>query len=75
MQQTHGTATVRTPLPTVEVVLQGGPVDVPRTLLVPATTAAGYKIKVPRLAGYEHFEKPGDSGNVFVWTYRTRIAE
>lgn len=66
MQQTLGT---------VEVVLEGGPVDLPRTLLVAPTAAAGDKIKVPRLAGYEHFEKPAGPGNVFVWTTRTKIAE
>ncbi|MFB9674617.1 DUF5988 family protein [Streptosporangium vulgare] len=70
----------------VEVVLEGGPVDIPRTLRVDAAVFAYGKIKIPRKNGYEHFERPltppasgdaisEDDALVFRWTTRTKIAE
>ncbi len=61
----------------VEVLLQGGPDSIPRTRLVTDDELLYGKIKVPYLAGYEHFERtPGDgSPLLFAWTTRTKIAE
>ncbi|MBB2913047.1 hypothetical protein FHS43_004342 [Streptosporangium becharense] len=66
----------------VDVILEGGPADIPRTLRVDGVMAAGGKIKIPRNNGYEHFEwheeSPGADGReplLFRWTTRTRIAE
>lgn len=63
---------------TVEVSLAGGPLGIPRRLVATAEQIAYGKIKVPYLAGYEHFERdltdtawPG----LFSWTARTKIAE
>lgn len=58
---------------TVEVQLKGGPNSIPRRLRVTATEIANGKIKVPYLAGYEHFELDGP--NIFSWTTRTKFAE
>ncbi|WP_436756641.1 DUF5988 family protein [Streptosporangium sp. V21-05] len=70
----------------VEVVLEGGPVDIPRTVRVDEAVFAYGKIKIPRKNGYEHFERtltppvpgdaiPEDDALVFRWTTRTKIAE
>jgi hypothetical protein len=70
----------------VEVVLEGGPTDIPRTLRVDEAVFAYGKIKIPRKNGYEHFERPltppvpgdvisEDDAMVFRWTTRTKIAE
>lgn len=69
----------------VDVMLTGGPVDLPdRRRRVPE---AEYKIKVPHLGGYEHFERTEelarqealagqpDQVRVYRWTMRTQIAE
>ncbi|MFI2437085.1 DUF5988 family protein [Streptomyces sp. NPDC018693] len=69
-----------------EVVLSGGPQDIPveaRTLrLNLANRNPDEKIKIRHGNGYEHFERSPDSGTqdgsgpvVFRWTRRTRIAE
>jgi hypothetical protein len=65
------------PCGSVEVFLQGGPDSIPRTMLATDDQLAYGKIKVPYLAGYEHFERrPGDgSPLLFAWTFRTKIAE
>lgn len=68
----------RTDTETVEVVLDGGPHGVPRTMRAPRG-AAHDRIKVRHLNGYEHFHL--DTTTVdsvprrFYWTMRTRIAE
>jgi hypothetical protein len=62
----------------VEVNLEGGPNDIPRRLFASAAEIAYGKIKVPYLAGYEHFERdPADGArsDLFSWTTRTKIAE
>ena len=62
----------------VEVSLEGGPTDIPRRFVVTAAEAAYGKIKVPYLAGYEHFERDPAAGaepDPFAWTRRTKIAE
>jgi hypothetical protein len=61
-----------------EVDLEGGPNDIPRRFLATAAQLAYGKIKVPYLAGYEHFERVvSDSArpDLFSWTTRTKIAE
>jgi hypothetical protein len=67
----------------VDVLLVGGPVDLPETVrsrrIVAAT--ADEKIKVKHRSGYEHFVPSADSGGgetgplVFRWVYSTKIAE
>jgi hypothetical protein len=64
-----------------EVLLEGGPADIPRYWR-PETDATAEHIRVPRLAGYEHFEPTGrvhqvDDREVAIyrWMYRTRVAE
>ncbi|MEH1100299.1 DUF5988 family protein [Micromonospora sp. CPCC 205561] len=64
----------------IEVVLEGGPVDLPADLRNRRVAKAEEKIKVLHYGGYEHFERgstPGalDLPVVFRWTGRTRIAE
>ena len=62
----------------VEVSLEGGPTEIPRRFVVTAAEAAYGKVKVPYLAGYEHFEREaaaGDEPDPFAWTRRTKIAE
>lgn len=61
-----------------EVLLEGGPVDIPRRW----QTADPGHIRVPRMAGYEHFEPTGRVDRVgdrevavYRWSYRTRVAE
>jgi len=66
----------------VDVLLVGGPGDLPETTrsrrIVAATAAE--KIKVKHRSGYEHFVPPAESGGgtgplVFRWVYSTKIAE
>ena len=65
----------------LEVILEGGPDNLPATARVRTATPDTYHIKVPNLGGYEHFERTDDQvvdGRrcvVFRWTMRTRIAE
>lgn len=62
----------------VSVVLEGGPADLPRSLVVTAPLAAEGRIRLTHLGGYEHFERvlaPGGRSNVFRWTARTAITE
>jgi hypothetical protein len=57
-----------------EVVLQGGPADLPadaRRLYVNSTDD---KVKVRFGCGYEHFERLGGTDQ-FAWTMRTKVAE
>jgi hypothetical protein len=68
------------PMAAVDVVLVGGPADLPEA--VRRTRARdGDTIKIVHRDGYEHFEhdrRPGpdpDGPRVFRWTMRTRIAE
>ncbi len=62
----------------LEVSLEGGPTDIPRRFVATAAELAYGKVKVPYLAGYEHFERdPQADGqpHPFAWTRRTKIAE
>lgn len=71
----------------IDVVLTGGPEDLPGTLSVPREMIADGKVKVRWHGGYEHYERPGNGTRervgstdgaedpVFVWTMRTKIAE
>jgi hypothetical protein len=62
--------------PVVHAVLHGGPSHLPEVLRSVLEPVEDYKIKVPYLGGYEHFEREGESSPaVFRWTGRTKIAE
>lgn len=62
-----------------EVVLHGGPIDLPAELRTQVLAADAEKIKIPHYGGYEHFERTpatdAAGALVFHWTGRTRIAE
>lgn len=66
-----------------QVVLEGGPVGVPRQWAQPCgSVAAGLVVKVPHLGGYEHYHPTGErisEGDrllpVYRWIQRTRVAE
>jgi Family of unknown function (DUF5988) len=65
----------------IDVVLEGGPIDLPHDERTRRVWSDERKIKVRFYGGYEHFER-GDSAIegitgpiVFRWTGRTRIAE
>ncbi|MEU4626362.1 DUF5988 family protein [Actinoplanes sp. NPDC023801] len=63
---------------TTEVQLVGGPQSIPRRIVVPVEEAAYGKVKVPYLAGYEHFVRAvhdDETSNLFSWSTRTKIAE
>jgi hypothetical protein len=67
---------------TVDVVLIGGPADLPETERSRKGAIADRKIKIAHRGGYEHFELTGrtrDHGDsariIFRWTMRTKIAE
>ena len=62
---------------TTEVFLEGGPDSIPRRLFVTLEQVAEGKVKVPHLAGYEHFVRKvtEDAAYLFSWTTRTKIAE
>jgi Family of unknown function (DUF5988) len=61
----------------VEVTLRGGPVGLPETVVVRAAQLHEPRLKIPFLAGYEHFVPAGRAGDdaVFVWCDRTKLAE
>ncbi|MGC5333988.1 DUF5988 family protein [Micromonospora sp. DT62] len=64
----------------IDVVLEGGPVDLPADLRSRQVARVEEKIKVLHYGGYEHFERGAtplavDLPVVFRWTGRTRIAE
>ncbi|MDF5757182.1 DUF5988 family protein [Spongiactinospora sp. TRM90649] len=62
----------------VDVVLEGGPAHLPRSLSVEGEAAAYGRLKIANGAGYEHFERVADTDAghwVFRWIMRTRIAE
>ena len=72
---------VRTNTDEVEVVLVGGPLDLPVAHRYRRAGRTDTKIKVCHRAGYEHFERvdEADTGSsppvIFTWTTRTMIAE
>jgi hypothetical protein len=63
----------------VEIALNGGPVEIARRMRASVTEILERKVKVPHRGGYEHFEFATDSaGSVpvtFSWTMRTKVAE
>lgn len=70
----------------VDVLLQGGPEAIPRTIQVKKSELADGKLKIEHLGGYEHFERATghntdsdthdpDLKETFQWTLRTKIAE
>ncbi|WP_320068589.1 DUF5988 family protein [Micromonospora sp. RTGN7] len=64
----------------IDVVLEGGPVNLPGDLRSRQVSPVEHKIKVRHYGGYEHFERDisgvtGEVPVVFHWTGRTRIAE
>ncbi|GAA0570584.1 DUF5988 family protein [Actinomadura livida] len=66
----------------IDVVLVGGPDDLPVTARRMRAPAADETIKIPHRGGYEHFERERRLGRpddretpVFRWTMRTKIAE
>ncbi|MER8158755.1 DUF5988 family protein [Streptomyces sp. NPDC094472] len=63
----------------IEVVLEGGPEDLPRAFQTGRSTLSSRKLKIQHRDGYEHFELVSDSADIttaiFRWTMRTKIAE
>ncbi|MEU1806419.1 DUF5988 family protein [Streptomyces sp. NPDC019937] len=61
----------------IEVVLEGGPEDLPRAHRTGRSSLAARKLKIQHRNGYEHFELvDGDLvPAVFRWIMRTKIAE
>lgn len=64
----------------VDVLLEGGPAEVPPRQQVVLDDETREKIKVPLLGGVEHFAVVGDPAadvnpRLYRWTMRTRIAE
>ncbi|MEU8871934.1 DUF5988 family protein [Streptomyces javensis] len=63
----------------IEVVLEGGPDDLPRAFRTGRSTLTSKKLKIQHRDGYEHFELVNDSVDIttaiFRWTMRTKIAE
>jgi hypothetical protein len=57
----------------VDVVLEGGPNDLPAEARKRRVPAGDQKVKVEHCGGYEHFERSG--AGVYRWTARTKIAE
>lgn len=65
--------------PLIEVILVGGPADLPAEQRVRTVAPDVDKVKVLHGGGHEHFERAvlgtEDYPVVFRWTCRTRIAE
>lgn len=63
----------------IEVILVGGPPDLPVDGRILRIDADRRKVKVAHRGGYEHFERVGDPPTPapveFHWTGRTRVAE
>jgi hypothetical protein len=63
----------------VDVVLVGGPSDLPAAARTQRVGPEDVKVKLIHRGGYEHFERERDASGsapvVFRWTSRTRIAE
>ncbi|MEU8827603.1 DUF5988 family protein [Streptomyces sp. NPDC048636] len=63
----------------VDVVLEGGPDDLPRALRAERSTLITGRLKIQHRDGYEHFELIGGADDfapaIFRWTRRTKIAE
>ncbi|WP_433532732.1 DUF5988 family protein [Micromonospora sp. CA-263727] len=65
----------------VDVVLEGGPADLPPESRLVKAVKSDEKIKIEHHGGYEHFERvdgvlAGNGDSItYRWTTRTRIAE
>ncbi|MBL1097635.1 DUF5988 family protein [Streptomyces coffeae] len=63
----------------VDVVLEGGPDDLPRAHQAERSSLTSRKLKIQHRDGYEHFELIGTGDDftpaTFRWTGRTKIAE
>jgi hypothetical protein len=66
----------------IDVILEGGPADMPREMRLPRSRLASSVLKIQRWGGYEHFEcvdekcYPDNHVSMnFRWTFRTKIAE
>jgi hypothetical protein len=66
----------------VDVVLEGGPADLPSEMRLDRAEVANSVLKIQRGAGYEHFEcldaghSPEECERLsFRWIFRTKIAE
>lgn len=62
-----------------DIVLEGGPADLPPTLRKTRVPASQDKIKLEFCGDYEHFERTAaltaDRRVIYRWVARTRIAE
>ena len=75
-------ADTSTAVKAVDVVLEGGPMDLPDLLRRQRVDPVEYDIKVHHRGGYEHFVRTtewsyrhGTPRIVYRWSFRTRIAE
>ena len=63
----------------IDLVLVGGPADLPLTERIRRVAQLDEKIKIEHRGGYEHFVRTGitygDGRMVYEWVTRTRIAE
>jgi hypothetical protein len=66
----------------IDVLLEGGPADIPAAARVRRVDAGDEKVKLPHRGGHEHFERTderrwqdGVARVLFRWTVRTRVAE
>jgi Family of unknown function (DUF5988) len=66
----------------IDLVLEGGPLDLPSGLRRRRARSAEPTIKIAHRGGYEHFQRvghpDGDTARrqvVYCWTSRTKIAE
>jgi hypothetical protein len=67
----------------IDVVLEGGPADIPAAERLRQVSVGDGKVKVPHYGGYEHFERTGErssggdgrSREVYRWVTRTKVAE
>ncbi|MCM4085072.1 DUF5988 family protein [Paractinoplanes hotanensis] len=57
-----------------EVVLLGGPAELPAEARRVVVTPADDKVKIRFGSGYEHFERLDGTAD-FTWTMRTKVAE
>jgi len=57
----------------LDVVLEGGPSDLPAEARKRRVPAGDQKVKVEHRGGHEHFER--FEAGVYRWTTRTKIAE
>ena len=59
----------------VDVVLVGGPDDIPADARVQRVAGTSTKVKITHRNGYEHFERDLSAPETFRWTMQTLMAE